>query len=178
MAIGMELRITYAFINALGNAWSNLDKHHGELNKKTGCTKKYYQTALSRLQNQGLIQVAKRQGKSFIHLTEKGVIKALVQKAAVVKPLKWDGKFRVISFDIPEDAKHKRHELRKLLKQKGFYKLQASVFIHCYPLNREAVEYLKLKGLDAFIRIMRVDKIDDDHDLRKYFGLPQPGNTL
>ena len=40
-------------------------------------------------------------------------------------------------------SKPQRHLFRKLLRKNGFYKLQASVFISPYSLNREALEYLR-----------------------------------
>jgi len=49
--------------------------------------------------------------------------------------------------------------------------LQASVFISPHPLNREALIYLRQSGLMEFIRILRVDEMDNDKRLRKKFGL-------
>jgi CRISPR-associated endonuclease Cas2 len=74
-------------------------------------------------------------------------------------------------FDIPEDHRDKRDKLRRLLKRNNFIKLQASVFISPYALNKQAVEYLKETGLDEYIRILRVDAIDKDEDLKKKFKL-------
>jgi hypothetical protein len=61
--------------------------------------------------------------------------------------------------------------LRALLLKNNYYKLQDSVYINPYPLNREAIKYLKDTGLIEFIRIIRVDELDEDHDLKKRFGL-------
>ena len=74
-------------------------------------------------------------------------------------------------FDIPEESRELRNRFRLLLKQYGFKMLQASVFISPYPLNREAIAYLKETGLIDYIRILKVEEIDDDRDLKKYFQL-------
>ncbi len=74
-------------------------------------------------------------------------------------------------FDIPESHKNKRHLFRALLKDNGYYKLQASVYISPYQLNKEAVEYLNQSKLIDFVRILRVDKMDTEKKLKNHFNL-------
>ena len=132
--------------------------------------KKYYDTVYN-LKSRGAIKVIRQNGNKFIQLTKKGQLEVLLAKAKIRPASKWDGKWRVLTFDIPEDARDKRDGLRRLLKSNNFIKLQASVFINPYPLNREAIRYLKQTGLDSYIRIMRVDELDSDTDLKKKFKL-------
>ncbi len=127
--------------------------------------------ALWNLKNSGVVSVYERNNQRFIKLTKKGELKILLHKARISPAAKWDGKWRLIMFDIPEGSRKSRNLLRRLLKQSGFKKLQASVFISPWPLNREAIEYLKQIKLMDFIRIMRIDDIDDDKDLKKKFGV-------
>ena len=119
----------------------------------------------------GLIDVFEKNNQKFIKLTKKGELKILMQKATWQKRNVWDQKWRLIMFDIPEGSRKQRNLLRKLLKQAGFIKLQESVFISPYELNRQAIDFLKRSGLMEFIRIMRVDDIDDDRQLKKKFNL-------
>ena len=95
----------------------------------------------------------------------------LLIKAKMEKPKVWDGYWRMIIFDIPEDNHKDRDKLRGLLKRNDFVMLQASVFISPYPLNREAIAYLKQTGLKAYIRIIKVSELDDDVDMKKKFNL-------
>ena len=132
-----------------------------------------YANALNFLESKGLIRIFKKtSGEKFIELTYKGQMETLLLKARQ-NPVrqKWDGKWRLIIFDIPEDARDQRAQFRWLLKKNGFIKLQASVFINPYPLNREAVEYLKQTGLINYIRILKVEEMDNDAALRKQFQL-------
>ena len=130
-----------------------------------------YRHALRRLKKQGYVQIVSKQGKKFIHLTSSGELELLMKKVGVQANGVWDKKWRIIMFDIPERSKEKRTLLRWLLKRNNFFKLQASVYITPYALNREAVSFLNKSGLTEFIRILRVDEIDDDRHLRKKFGL-------
>lgn len=135
---------------------------------------KFIYDNLYKLKSRGLVREISKNGKHFMELTKKGQMETLFLKAYEGSNRKqdWDGKWRLAIFDIPEDTKDKREKLRRLLRQNGFVKLQASVFISPYQLNRAAVEYLKASGLIEFIRLARIDDLDDDKDLRKHFKLP------
>jgi CRISPR-associated endonuclease Cas2 len=130
-----------------------------------------YGQTVWKMQKRGVLKVVKKNGKKFLKITKKGEIQTLLEKAKMSKPQKWDGKWRLVTFDIPEDHRDKRDLLRGLLRKNNFYKLQASVFINPYPLNRAAVAYLKETGLISYIRILRVDEMDDDKFLIKRFKL-------
>lgn len=106
-----------------------------------------------------------------MQITKKGELKILMAKAGVIRPTKWDGKWRLIVFDIPEESSILRDRFRKLLKSYGFKMMQASVFISSYPLNRQAIDYSKATGLIDYIRIIKAEEIDDDKNLRKHFHL-------
>lgn len=131
-----------------------------------------YWRAVSHMKKRGLVKVGTKAGKKFISLTKKGQIEILLQKAkSFQKPKTWDGKWRLFIFDIPEQARSKRDQLRHLLKENKFTKLQASVFISPYPINREGIKYLEKSGLSNYIRMLRVDEIDDDKRLKQIFKL-------
>ena len=130
----------------------------------------YYHSVWS-LKQRGLIKVVERNGKKFIDLTKDGQLRALLIKAKLHQKQAWDHKWRLILFDIPEKARDKRNLFRKLLKVNNFIQLQASVYISPWALNKGAVTYLKESGLIEYIRILRVDVMDDDKYLLKKFKL-------
>ncbi|MCL5666647.1 MAG: hypothetical protein M1383_02655 [Patescibacteria group bacterium] len=134
-------------------------------------SRKKFQNTVSSLKRQGFIKMIRKRDEKFIKLTSKGELELLIQKAGVKKIDKWDGKWRLLIFDIPEKAREKRDLLRGLLKRNNFAKLQASVFVSPYPLNREAVTYIKTVGLVDYIRLLKVEEINDDQNLKKHFGL-------
>ena len=130
-----------------------------------------YRAIMYRLEKRGLLKFIKYKDSRFVQLTAKGQLEALFIKAKLPFREKWDGKWRLIVFDIPEEARLRRDQFRKLLKINQFKKLQQSVFISPYPLSREAIEYLEQSKLIENIRIMRVDEMDNDAELRQSFGL-------
>jgi phenylacetic acid degradation operon negative regulatory protein len=130
-----------------------------------------YRNIVYNLQKRGSIKVTEKNGRKFLQLTKKGRLEILLAKAKMPVTKKWDGKWRMIVFDIPEWAKPQRNQLRGLLKKNNFYRLQDSVYVNPYPLNREAIKYLSETGLSEYIRIIKVEEMDNDKDLKKKFGL-------
>src|SRR5688500_1169588 len=79
-----------------------------------------FASALNSLERRGMIKIFKdTAGEQFIKLTKKGELETLLVKArqGLESGGKWDGKWRMVIFDIPEDAKEKRDALRDLLKK-------------------------------------------------------------
>jgi DNA-binding transcriptional regulator PaaX len=89
------------------------------------------------------------------------------------KKKKWDGKWRVLIFDIPETRRFDRDSIRYALVSIGFMRLQDSVWV--YPYNCEdLISLLKADtetGDDVLYMI--IDMIENDEIIRKYFGLKQ-----
>jgi CRISPR-associated endonuclease Cas2 len=136
-----------------------------------GAYKRKITNTASYAKRKGFVKQVIKNGKKFLSLTQEGQLEILLLKARVFVQKKWDGKWRLIIFDIPEDCRNQRSHLRVLLRRNNFIKLQASVFISPYALNREAIAYLKQSGLVEYIRIIKVEEMDYDKDLKKRFNL-------
>ncbi|MEI6650576.1 MAG: hypothetical protein WCL23_04045 [Candidatus Moraniibacteriota bacterium] len=87
----------------------------------------------------------------------------------LAKPKKWDGKWRVISFDIPENSRAFRRILREHLYETGFYQLQKSVFVSPYPYEKPFAELIRLYEAESFVRIMTVYWLDNESELKHVF---------
>ena len=106
---------------------------------------------LKRLEKIGDVIFAEENGKVIASLTKKGetrINKYDFDDMKISKPAKWDGKWRMVIFDISEDKKVARELLRKKLKELGFYKLQKSVYIHPYPCREEITVLRENYNLD------------------------------
>ena len=84
---------------------------------------------------------------------------------------KWDGKWRVLIFDIPESLRFVRDQLRSTLVVIGFMRLQDSVWI--YPYNCEDLVTLLKADLEIGkdLLYMIVDTLEDDESVKNYFAL-------
>lgn len=71
---------------------------------------------------------------------------------------KWDGKFRVVIFDIPENQSQVRDWLRRELYMLNYRKLQKSVFIGKHPLPKDLIEDIKKQKIGNFVNYLLVEK--------------------
>ncbi len=108
-----------------------------------------------------------------ISFTNKGLQEYFRHKVNDCKNIKWDKKWRLVIFDILEDKRQARDLLRRKLKQFGFKELQKSVWIFPYDIKKEINQLLDVCNINIIgdIRFLTVDKIDNDQDLKKKFGL-------
>ena len=87
------------------------------------------------------------------------------------KPKKWDRKWRVIIFDIPEKKRKIRDQIRVLFKTAGFYLLQDSVWVYPYDCE-DVLTLLKSDlGVGKNILYLIVEEIENDRHLREFFDL-------
>ena len=132
--------------------------------------------ALLRLERRGLIKVTGEGKKREIHLTAQGekLIDGLYAGAYVIPlPTRWDGKWRLVMFDVPEKRKKVRDTLRMLLRSAGFIHFQDSAWIQPYPCD-ELVTLLRshLGSGKGEIRYLAASFIDEsDYVFRKHFNL-------
>ncbi len=124
----------------------------------------------SRLVGSGLLRW--EDGK--LRLTNKGerALRLLtLEEFSKKRPRRWDHKWRVLIFDIPEKRKPLRIKLRETLRTIGFERLQDSVWI--YPFDcEELITLLKADfhvGDDVIYMI--VDSIERDEKFRRHFNL-------
>lgn len=112
--------------------------------------------SLWRLKRMGFVR---QEGKKYF-LTEAGKRLAdyiLQRKKALDK--KWDGKYRVVVFDIPEKQSGARDWLRSELYLLNYKKLQKSVFIGKNPLPGDLIKEIKSRKIGNFVNYILADKV-------------------
>lgn len=87
------------------------------------------------------------------------------------KPKKWDGKWRMIIFDIPEKKRRVRKQITLLFNQAGFHRLQDSVWVYPYDCE-DIIGLLKTDfGIGKDVLYVIANEIENDRRLRYEFGL-------
>lgn len=125
----------------------------------------------SRLVERGLLSY---NSQGILRLTPKGEAKLRQLEAheyRLKKPKKWDGKWRLLIFDISEKQRSVRGRLRSTLQAIGFERLQNSVWVYPYPCE-DLITLLKADfkiGNDVLYII--ADTIENDKKLRENFNL-------
>ncbi len=112
-------------------------------------------------------------GSCSIILTEKGRLKILTYhfEKMRIKGEKWDKKWRMVIFDIPEKLKSGRNALRNKIKELGFYELQKSVWVYPYKCKDEIDFVIEFFGLREYVRFGILESIDNELHLKKIFKL-------
>jgi len=134
----------------------------------------YVRKAVTRLKDRGLIEFEKKDGMTFVRLTNKGhqqLLKYQLRETVIKKPKKWDKKWRVIIFDIKENRRFVRDGLRSELLNLGFVKLQNSVWVHPYNCEEIIIMLKSYFKIGKDVLYMTVDKIENDGWLKEEFRL-------
>ncbi len=117
----------------------------------------------------------KEDGKfSKIVITSRGKEKLLrynLDDLEIEKPKRWDGVWRIVTFDIPESKKSARNALRSKLKELGFRQLHKSVFIYPYPCLSEVQFIEEIFMVGPYINFIEAKKVEGDEWLRSEFNL-------
>lgn len=135
--------------------------------------KRRLRSELKRIEKIGLVEEVEENGEVIYKLTEKGKNKSFKYKLEEMNlnKNKWDGKWRIVAYDIPKDKKNQAEAFRNLLKKMSFYQLQKSVWLTPYQCNNE-IEFLKnLYSLIDNVTILTTQGLEGEQTYKKYFGL-------
>ena len=127
------------------------------------------------LKKKGLISLERDGHDVKISLTKEGKKRAgkyQIDDLFLERPKKWDGKWRLVVFDIPNSSNIIRNTFRRKLKEFGFCLFQKSVWIYPFDCREEIAFLREFFGVDKRqIQVLEVAKIEDDSVLRKIFKL-------
>lgn len=140
--------------------------------KKKVKSKKAYGDYLRR---SGYFEVEKVGNDRFVvRLSPKGgkAYSGLDFKKCLIKPTKWDKKWHLLMYDIPDKNRKTRLFISNNLLKAGLKPLQNSVYVYPYDLLKLAdgirQEYPEIASL---ILSVSVDRIDGEYQLIKAFNL-------
>ncbi|MDD5290221.1 MAG: CRISPR-associated endonuclease Cas2 [Patescibacteria group bacterium] len=136
-----------------------------------GAPKGFYNSFYN-LQKSKHIVVKEKNNNKFIYLTKKG--KKIVTKLLIktkIKKQKWDGQWRILIFDIPENKRRFRDNMRQSLLNLGFIKLQKSVWITPYDIIDDLYEIIPGFREGDWFEYVEAKHISSEKRLKDLFGL-------
>ncbi|MDO8566356.1 MAG: hypothetical protein Q7S04_04190 [Candidatus Moranbacteria bacterium] len=119
--------------------------------------------------------IKEKNGKIWVRLTNKGRNRLTGYSLDVLeikKPEKWDGKWRVLMFDIPSHPKkydYARDALRRKIRELGLYQIQKSVWVYPYECEDEILFVAEIFKVQRYIEILTVEKLLHESLLREKF---------
>ena len=147
-------------INELVNKIKNNEDNNKENYAITRC--------LKGLKDTGLIEKISSGQNEYARLTDEGKKKVNCIKLncdEVLVPTTWDGFWRIIILDIPEERKSEREALRYLLKKANFVCVKNTVWISPFPYENLFTNIKKDLDLATELMIIVTDKLDPETNL-------------
>lgn len=122
-----------------------------------GLSEQAVRQAVSRMSRQGWITARKVGNRSYYAMTARGIerVDRVSRRIYLLPENAWDGKWRMLSYTVPERARIGRDRLRKDLALLGFAPLSSSLFISprdSLEAAREAAEaHAMTEYIDLFV---------------------------
>lgn len=120
---------------------------------------------VSYMKNRDLIKGDYEHGLSVTEKGQKRLSSNEFAKLKIRQPMKWDKKWRIIFFDIPEQHKSGRDALTHKLKQIGFIQLQRSIWIHPHPCREVITKITSHYKIANYVSCIKTDHIDNQEKL-------------
>jgi DNA-binding transcriptional regulator PaaX len=130
----------------------------------------YIKRTMKRLKRQELIE---QQGSIYL-LTRRGkrwVLKYTLEDLSIPKPKGWDGKWRMVIYDVARHKAALRNIFRTTLRRLGFYNVQESVWIYPFPCEKEISFLRDYCGMGSDVIYVIAHKIENDGVYKANFGL-------
>ncbi len=124
------------------------------------------------LKHSGYIQKDPR-GYRLTKKGQKRLQRYEIKTLVIQKKQRWDKRWRIVLFDIPESRSADRNAFRQALKNLGFYPLQESVFLHPYPCEAEVLLLCRQHRLQRYICFLEAENlptVSEKTIRKKYFS--------
>lgn len=138
--------------SAVWKAAARANKDLKELNYKS------IKRAFSYLRRKGLIKTVKEKTYYIPKITKAGLIRLNSLFPIYDEERVWDGKFYMVTYDIPITKNKDRNILREYLKKLGAAALQDSTYISPYNMRETLYGFIEDRGLHGQILISELDK--------------------
>jgi len=167
-------------LNDLGEAFFPLTRYQTWKNvyqPKTICFGEYFPSVVKRrikgLQAKGQVEVAENSDGWMVKITRGGKQELLKYDLMKFEPKKgvWDGKWRVVFFDVEEIDRKMRDRLRFYIKKLGLRQLQRSVWVTPYDVSGEVRYMREILKIPYDVRIGTLESIEYSNELKKWFKL-------
>ncbi len=130
-----------------------------QLMEELGFTPESVRVALSRMVSHGWLSTRRIGRRSYYALTERSRRRLEEAAARIFAPEDggWDGRWRILTYSVPEGRRSDRDRLRRELTWLGFGALSSSTWITPAPLFEQAREVLEAQGLKEYVALFTAE---------------------
>lgn len=122
--------------------------------------RKNFKEAVRRMLKTGYVEKILKDGEPYLRLTSGG--RDLIKRDFPLLELqreRWDGKWRLVIFDIREKKRWKRNFFREKIKELGLGMIQKSVYLTPFDICRDLYEFAEESGLKEAVFVMEVTNL-------------------
>lgn len=167
------------YIDDLGDYFLPLSKSQGYRMLKRGLPNlDFYfpysiEKAANQLERQGLVEKQSTKEGISVKISNKGKIQILKYNLLELKPPKekWDGKWRLVFFDVVELERNKRDALRRYLRQIGMEQFQESIFVSPFNIFDQLQYIREILDIPHAVKMARLDWIENETELKEIFEI-------
>jgi len=155
----------FKILGHLKSEWKSFDRH-------------YLLTVIREFKNHRLLDYREsKDGMISLVLTERGrelTLSFQLDEMQIPRPASWDGRWRIVFFDIPEKFRERRDIFRNFLKQLGFIEIQKSVWVHPYPCKDQIDFAIEVFEVRVYARYGELSTFTLEEELLLRFHLKKP----
>jgi len=157
----------------------NLIKGFEKYNDKKAWRKFYH--SLYYLNRRGYVKILDSDnGNVRVKITNRGetIVKELDIDALTLKELdNWDGKWRIIIFDVPNTKSKNRLAFTERIKSLGFIMIQKSVWAYPVECYEEVMILRKFYEIEKYVTYLEVIEVEDEINWRGKLNLKRKNPT-
>ena len=144
--------------------------------KNLNIEEKKIKKSLESLEKNEIINLEEKGGNIFVKLKDKNNLTVIKYSTKALldfkkKKKKWNKKWFLVFFDVPEIQRNKRNYLRKFLVDIGFYQYQKSIYIFPYECEKEIILIKKIVEGAKYMKYLVTEKIEDEKLIKSFFKL-------
>jgi phenylacetic acid degradation operon negative regulatory protein len=113
--------------------------------------------AVRQLREKGYLETTKDGHKILLRLTDKGQQELILRK--LLEDKNWDGKWRIVIFDIPEKHRKIRNAFRRELRLWQFEQWQKSVWVGKKDVAKEIRKFVKDLNISDWVKVFEAKQI-------------------
>ncbi len=168
--IAIFLEMISEFPNLLDALLRGESMHFTDLRMMGYDPKKIYK-GFDNLKNRKIIRLDKKETFSFTKHGARWLKSAYLKKMRLLSP-RWDHKWRVIIFDIPQELHHARNSFRRKLQTLGFFMLQKSIFVFPYSCEKDLGYICTTYKISDYVDVITAENIGSRTEhVKKFFNL-------
>lgn len=167
--LGAELEYIFTFDKK--QAWRNI--FYGRPPELEDYFPSEIERVIKRMERKGWVVMEKTDNGTLVKITEQGKSEVLKFQIEDFHPKTgdWDGKWRIVFFDVGEYDRKKRDRLRKILRRLGMKQLQKSIWISPYEIEQEIKFVREVLEIPHDVKLGLLEKFENEDELKTMFNL-------